>query len=93
MGIFMTFGKYSVENALQNPQEIFRSPEQVASDPRLDRTTKLAILRKWLESTNCTLCNTNDNDRQGESALGQRLKESITRLSRTGRAKPERSGF
>ena len=41
--------KYSIDQALADPSRVFGSPENVESDPRLDRSTKLKILRKWRE--------------------------------------------
>lgn len=43
----MRFRHYSMNEALADPGRIFGSPQNVLSDPRLDRGAKLEILRKW----------------------------------------------
>ena len=76
----MKFEHYSIKQALGQPAQVFGSPENVVSDPRLDRQAKLQVLKKWLEDARADEKGKTDRmDSNGPSML-QRVEKSISRL-------------
>lgn len=76
----MSWQSYSIEDALTDPKRVFGSPDNVVSDPRLDRPTKLNILNKWHEDARA-LARAEEEGMEGDAPpMLSRVQQAIDRL-------------
>lgn len=89
---FRRYRKYTLADALRNPQQIFGFPENVMSDPRLDRGAKLAILRKWrdLLVEDCAPRRKTGDGQSSRNAILLRVKRLIGRLDQNRKPRSHR---
>ncbi|MEX2615452.1 MAG: hypothetical protein WD767_05105 [Alphaproteobacteria bacterium] len=79
----MNWRPFSIDEALTDPKRVFGSPENVVSDPRLDRSSKLEILRRWQSRTRQA---TGRRDATSDAAaLRYRVQWAINHLQQTGK--------
>lgn len=79
----MTQRQYNINDALVDPGRIFGTPENVVSDPRLDRSVKLEILRKWhLDAKSLSTAESEGMSGDGPSMLS-RVQQAIDRLTQS----------
>ncbi|MEX2643140.1 MAG: hypothetical protein WD270_06780 [Acetobacterales bacterium] len=79
----MTSHRLNMEEALRDPQRAYGSPWNVVSDPRIDRTTKIVLLTRWLEAARMPHPAQNgaaDADEQ----LSEHIREAIRGLKQSG---------
>lgn len=78
----MTRRSYSLNDALSDPRGAFRSPENLVSDPRLDRTAKLKILRKWRDDAYAHTAAEYEGMQGGMTPMLHRVCKAINQLTR-----------
>ncbi|MDX1486342.1 MAG: hypothetical protein R3229_17870 [Alphaproteobacteria bacterium] len=77
----MNVRNYTMHEALIDPKRVFGTPERVLSEPRLDRDTKLRILKRWRLDEEA-LSRAQYEGMEGDSEpLLRRVVEAIDRLS------------
>jgi hypothetical protein len=78
----MNWRPFSINDALTDPKSVFGSPENVVADPRLDRMSKLEILRRWQARSRLEPA---PRDTPCEAAaLRDRVQWAINHLQRSG---------
>jgi hypothetical protein len=78
--VSMNWRSFSIRDALCNPERVFGTPEQVISDPRLDRATKLTILGQWRQIKAALRGKPNDTDERHNEDLYRRIETAIDYL-------------
>lgn len=81
----MNWQPYSIKDALTDPKRVFGSPDNVVSDPRLDRSTKLNILSKWREDARALSRAEYEGMTGDKSSMLSRVQQAIERLKPTDR--------
>lgn len=71
---------FSIKKALMDPKGMFGTPENAVSDPRLDRSTKLEILRRWRDDAKALATAENEGMQGDEPSQLQRVQHAIGRL-------------
>lgn len=77
----MNSRQYRIKDALADPQQAFRSPDSVVSDPRLDRAAKIAILRRWRDDAQALSTAENEGMHGDAPTMLHRIQHAIIRLS------------
>ena len=76
----MNVRQYRINEALIDPEGVFGSPENVVSDPRLDRRAKLAILRRWCDDAQALAAAERQGMGGGDPAMLRRVQRAIDDL-------------
>ena len=79
----MNWRPFSINDALADPGRVFGSPENIVSDPRLDRSSKIKILRRWQDRFR--QANAAEATQDDANALQARLQQAIDRLRQNGK--------
>lgn len=69
------------QEALRSPGSVYKSPEQVLSDPRLDREGKRAILKSWEQDARELAVADEENMSGGESDMLDRVVNALLSLA------------
>ena len=69
------------EKALRDPKSVYKSPEQVISDPRLDRQGKRQILKTWEQDAQLLLKAEDEAMTGGEPNMLRRVELALDRLA------------
>lgn len=77
----MSQQRYRFNDAISDPRKIFGSPENLLSDPRLDRSAKLAILRRWRQDAKALSVAENEGMIGGEPSMLHRIQQAIIYLT------------
>ena len=80
----MSIQSYSINEALTDPKRVFGTPENLVSDPRLDRGAKLEVLRRWLHDASALSTASNEGMDGDEPSMLHRVQQTIDRLTRNG---------
>lgn len=80
----MNSRNYNIEQALVDPKRVFESPENVLSDPRLDRRAKLEILQRWRDDAVALSAAENEGMEGNAPSLLQRVQQAIEHLTNNG---------
>lgn len=83
----MTERRFDLRKALENPKAVFKKPEQVVADPRLDDDAKRAILRRWEQDARELAVAEEEGMDGGESESLSAILHALATLSPD--AKPE----
>lgn len=71
---------FSIREALINPKGVFGAPDNVVSDPRLDRRTKMEILHRWRDDACSQAAAEPDSGEGGAPRMLHRIESAIDRL-------------
>jgi hypothetical protein len=77
----MPVRKNDFDKALRDPKSVYRTPEQVLTDPRLDRQGKRAILKMWEQDAQLLLKAEDEAMTGGEPNMLRRVELALSRLS------------
>jgi hypothetical protein len=77
----MPVRKSDYEKALRDPKSVYKTPEQVLADPRLDRYGKRAILKTWKQDAQLLLKAEDEAMTGGEPNMLRRVELALDRLS------------
>ena len=77
--------KSSIARAVENPQRVFESPQDVVQDPKLSTDMKLQILKSWEQDAHQLQTSTDENMRGGEPSRLAEVRAAIDRLEKTAR--------
>lgn len=69
------------EKATASPASVYDSPEQVLSDPRLDREGKRTILERWAQDARDLSVAENENMAGGEPSMLHRVLDALRSVS------------
>ena len=77
----MPIRKSDYEQALRDPKSVYKTPEQVLADPRLDRHGKQAILKTWQQDAKLLLKAEDEAMTGGEPNMLHRVELALSRLA------------
>ena len=75
---------YNINRALTDPERVFTVPENVLSDPRLDRRIKLEILRRWRDDIRVRRALGDEVAERDAPSLSERIQRAINHLTQNG---------
>ena len=81
--VLMNWRNYSIDKALVDPKSVFGSPDNVVSDPRLDRRAKLEILQRWRQEAYALSIAEYEGMEGEEPSMLSRVQRAIDRIVRT----------
>lgn len=81
VGPVMMVKNYTMQDALIDPKRVFGTPERLLSEPRLERSTKLRILKRWRQDEEALLRAQYEGMEGDGNTLLRRVDEAIDRLS------------
>lgn len=76
----MSSSTHKIEDALQDPEGVFITPDKVVSNLELDQATKIKILRKWQEDAYAHSIAQNEGMELDEPTMLHRIGKAITAL-------------
>lgn len=76
----MNVRHFSIREALIDPKGVFGAPDNVVSDPRLDRRAKLEILHKWRDDARSRAAAEREVKEGGEPRMLRKIQKAIDRL-------------
>lgn len=77
----MPVKKSDFEKARRDPKSVYRTPEQVLADPRLDRQGKREILKTWEQDAQLLLKAEDEAMTGGEPNMLRRVELALDRLA------------
>jgi hypothetical protein len=81
-----TASRKPFQDAINDPAEVYGTPERVLADPRLDREGKRAILKAWERDARALIRAADEAMTGGESDLLGRVLKALRAVSRDDRA-------
>lgn len=77
----MASDKIDIKQAINNPKTFFGTPQNVLDDPRLDRESKIAILKSWERDARELAVAEEEGMTGGEESMLQRVMRAIDKIS------------